>query len=97
MPEIIGKVTPGERDEIKSLFERKNGLIELFRSLAGAGPAELEKSGLYDRLVKDMGEVSTMFQAWWDGKSKKYKWPGKPGYKWQIDFDTCEIFMVKEK
>ena len=92
----IGIVTPEERDEIKSLFERKNGLAELFRSLLNADPAELDKSGLYERLVKDMGDVSTRFQSWWDEKSSKYNWQNQKGYKWQIDFNTREIFIIKE-
>lgn len=31
MKKLIGKVTPTERDEIRSMFERKNGLTELFK------------------------------------------------------------------
>ena len=27
----VGRVTPEERDEIKALFERKNGIMELTR------------------------------------------------------------------
>lgn len=101
MPDIdktkVGQVTPEERDEIKTIYERKNGITELFRSLVNVDPAELEKSSLYDRLVKDMGDISTRFQNWWDDKSKKYNWDNKAGYKWQIDFTSRDIFIVKEK
>ena len=91
--QLVGKVTPAERDEIKALFERKNGLTELFRSLLNVDPAELEASGLYDRLVKDMGEVSTRFQQWWDEKSRQHQWTSAKGGQWQIDFETCEVFL----
>jgi hypothetical protein len=41
---IVGSVTPEERDEIRLLFERKNGLSELFKSLVNIDREELEKS-----------------------------------------------------
>jgi CXXX repeat modification system protein len=92
----IGQVTPKERDIIKELFERKNGLIELTKSLVNINKKELENSYLYEKLTKDMGKVSTEFQGWWDKISKKYNWDNLPGYRWEIDFDTCKIYLVKQ-
>jgi CXXX repeat modification system protein len=91
----VGSVTPEERDEIRALFERKNGLAELFRSLVTLDQEELEKSNLYERIVADMGSVTTRFQQWWADKSKKYSWEDVKGYQWEIDFDTCTIFLRK--
>ena len=87
----VGKVTETERDEIKRLFERKNGLLELLRGISD--PAH----PLYDRLVQDMGETATRFQKWWDEKSRQYGWKGEAGGQWEIDFDTCEIFLKKSR
>jgi len=92
----VGSVTGVERDEIRRLFERKNGLSELFRSLAGLSKAELESSPLYERLVGDMGENATLFQGWWDRMSNKYSWESLPGYKWEIDFESCEVSRRKQ-
>ena len=92
----VGKVTPEERDEIKSLFERKNGITELTRSLINVPKSELDNSYLYDKLISDMGKVSSLFQKWWDTKSAKYKWESAPGYRWEIDFDSCKIFIKKQ-
>lgn len=86
---VVGKVTAEERDKIKLLFERKNGLNELFRSLNDP------KHPLYDRIVRDMGETSTKFQKWWDEKSIKYKWKSAKNGHWEINFNTCEITLVK--
>lgn len=93
----VGSVTQAERDEIKKLFERKNGLIELFRSLLNISKEELEQSFLYERLVRDMGEVSTRFQAWWDEKSTKYHWESVKGHRWEIDFNTGDIYLRKNE
>ena len=87
----VGKVTESEKDEIKFLFERKNGLNELFRSLNDPSHP------LYDRIVQDMGVTSTKFQKWWDEMSSKYKWKGTKEHHWEINFETCEIFLVKDK
>jgi CXXX repeat modification system protein len=93
----VGEVTPEERDEIKLLFDRKNGLTELFRALLNVGRDELEKSPLYEKIVKDIGEVSTRFQKWWDDKSTKYDWENIKGYKWEIDFNSCSIFLKRQE
>jgi CXXX repeat modification system protein len=87
----VGKVTESEKDEIKFLFERKNGLNELFKSLNDPSHS------LYDRIVQDMGVTSTKFQKWWDEMSSKYKWKGAKEHHWEINFDTCEIYLVKDK
>ena len=92
---LAGKVTPEEKEEIKELFERKNGLIELTKSLADSNQKSLIDSPLYDKLIRDMGETQARFNKWWDDKSKKYKWNGKEGYSWQINFETCEMFLKK--
>lgn len=84
----VGQVTPKERNEIQTLFERRNGLNELAKILTS------DNEVLYEKLVKDMGETSTKFQDWWNRMASKYKWEGTENGNWEIDFDTCEIFLV---
>ena len=88
MKRIIGKVTSEERDEILSLFERKNGLNELALLLNSSN------HDLYDKIVTDLGETSFRFQKWWDTMSHKYFWESSEGGNWEIDFDTCDIYLV---
>lgn len=85
---VIGKVTPEEGKEIQALFERRNGLTELAKILTA------DNQELYDKLVKDMGEAGTKFQAWWDDKAKKYNWESSPNGNWEINFQTNEITLV---
>ena len=85
---LVGQVTPEERDEIQMLFERRNGLNELAKILTS------DNAELYEKLVKDMGETSTKFQAWWTRMSQKYQWESSANGNWEIDFDTCEIFLI---
>lgn len=84
----VGQVTPEERNEIQMLFERRNGLNELAKILTS------DNAELYEKLVKDMGKTSTKFQNWWNRMASKYKWEGTENGNWEIDFDTCEIFLV---
>ncbi len=87
----VGFVTPEERDEIQTLFERKNGLTELAKILTA------DNGELYEKLVKDMGETATKFQKWWDEKSKKYGWENHPKGNWEINFKTCEIMLLMKE
>ena len=85
----VGKVTAEERDQIQALFERKNGLVELAKSL----PAD--NHDLYEQLVSDMGHTQTLFQRWWDDMSAKYQWESSKNGQWEIDFTTCDIYLKK--
>ncbi|MCQ2340335.1 MAG: CXXX repeat peptide modification system protein [Paludibacteraceae bacterium] len=88
MKKLVGQVTPEEKNEIQTLFERRNGLNELAKILTA------DNAELYEKLVKDMGETGTKFQNWWDTMAKKYNWEGCENGNWEINFDTCEIYLV---
>ena len=88
MKKEIGQVTPKERDEIQTLFERRNGLNELAKILTA------DNAELYEKLVKDMGETGTRFQSWWDSMATKYQWESAPDGNWEIDFNDCAIYLV---
>lgn len=85
---LIGQVTPDEKNEIQTLFERRNGLNELAKILTA------DNTELYEKLVKDLGETGTKFQSWWDRMGEKYQWESIEGGNWEIDFDTCGIYLV---
>lgn len=88
---LIGQVTAEEKNEIQRLFERRNGLNELARIVTA------DNAELYEKLVKDLGETGTKFQAWWDRMAGKYQWESAADGSWEINFDTCEIFLVINK
>lgn len=85
---LIGQVSIDEMKEIQNLYERKNGLNELAKILTP------DNNELYDKLVKDMGETHSKFQGWWTRMSQHYNWESVNGGNWEIDFDTCKIFLV---
>jgi CXXX repeat modification system protein len=86
MKKKIGQVTVEEKLEILSLFERRNGLTELV-NIAGTDGV------LYEKIVADMGSTSVKYQKWWDTMSTKYNWESDTDCHWEINFDTCEIFL----
>lgn len=90
MKKIISRVTEEEKNEIQALFERRNGLNELSQILT------VENEALYEKLVKDLGETGAKFQGWWDRMGEKYNWESAEGGNWEIDFDTCNIYLVTE-
>ena len=85
---LVGQVTSEEKEEIQRLFERRNGLNELAMILTP------DKEELYEKLVKDMGETGVRFQQWWNTTSQKYNWEMTENGNWEINFETCEIFLV---
>jgi CXXX repeat modification system protein len=87
----IGTVTPEERDNIRILHERRNALMELFKTLP-----DLEKDEadfLYEKIVNDLGQVTTKYHDWWTQMSLRYKWENSNGMQWEIEFETCNIFI----
>lgn len=90
---LVGKVTTRERDEIQGLFERKNGLTELIHSLAASGDELIENSHFYEKIIADLGRTTTKHQQWWDQRARQYQWENIAGCVWEIDFDSCNIFI----
>lgn len=87
MKKEVGYVSEQERDEIQALFERRNGLNELAKILTP------DNGDLYEKLVKDLGVTSTKFQDWWDRMGHKYDWESATNGNWEINFDTCVIYL----
>jgi CXXX repeat modification system protein len=90
MKKVIGKVSEEERAEIQTLFERRNGLNELSKVLTA------DNHELYEKLIVDMGATGSKFQNWWDTMAEKYQWEGAENGHWEINFNTCEIYLITE-
>lgn len=88
MKKLIGQVTIEEKNEIQTLFERRNGLNELASILTS------ENEALYEKLIKDLGDTSAKFQNWWNSMGEKYQWESIEGGHWEIDFETCNIYLI---
>jgi CXXX repeat modification system protein len=86
MKKKAGQVNPEEKSEILALFERRNGLKELAK-IAG------NDAMLYEKVVTDLGTTSIKFQNWWDAMAAKYQWENTENGHWEINFDTCEIYL----
>lgn len=88
MKTLIGKVSESEKNEIQALFERRNGLNEMAKILTP------DNEALYEKLVLDMGKTGYAFQKWWDEMAVKYQWQEEKDGKWEIDFATCNIYLI---
>lgn len=90
MKKKIGFVTEEEKLEIKSIFDRRNGLSELAKVVTD------ENNSLYEKLILDMGKTSSQFQLWWKSMSEKYHWKKDHDGQWEINFDTNEIYLISK-
>lgn len=88
MKKEVGIVSSDERDQIRTLYQRRKGLDELARILTK------DNTGLYERLVADIGETSLKFQEWWHAMEAKYQWEAANGGRWEIDFNSCRIYLI---
>ena len=88
MKKLIGQVTVEEKNEIQTLFERRNGLNELAKILTA------DNDALYQKLIKDMGDTGSKFQGWWDRMAQKYQWEKTENGRWKINFETCEVYLI---
>jgi len=84
----VGTVTNEQRDQIRALFERNNGLQELSKILTA------DNTELYERLVTDLGKTSTAMQDWWNDMSATYGWESTDNGSWEIDFNDCSIYLI---
>lgn len=82
---IISKVTSSERDELKRLIERKNGIIELLKI------DNIEKEEVYERIIEDLSHINSEIDNWWIKMSKQYQWETHENGQWEINFDECLI------
>ncbi len=89
MKTIIGQVTTSECKEIRSLHERKNSLLELAKVIT-------DNDVLYEKLIKDMSLTNSKFDKWWRTMDEKYHWDSKENAHWEIDFETCNIYLIDE-
>lgn len=85
---IVGQVTEEEKLEIKTLFERRNSLKELAKIL------DSNNGDLYEKLIHDMSATQERYKSWWDRMGAKYKWERIIDGKWEVNFETNEIYLI---
>jgi len=88
---LLGTVTEDECKRLQAIFDRKMALQGLVRALADM-PARAS-SELYDRLVKDYGEVERGMREWWEEIHTKYNWDNPPEANWSLEFATRKVSL----
>lgn len=54
-----------------------------------------ENNALYERVVADMAQTQKRFDQWWSDRAAEYGWESAEDGKWEIDFQTCAIFLTE--
>lgn len=89
---LLGTVTEDECKRLQAVFDRKMALQGLVRALSDM-PAQASNE-LYDRLVKDYGEVERKMREWWEEIYHKYNWPNPPQASWSLEFSTLKVTLT---
>ena len=87
MKKIVGKVAEDEKNSIRTLYNHKNSLEELILVLK-------DDDEVYKKVLSDLNDTKQKYQEWWDTMSQKYQWEKTKNGRWQINFDTCEIYLI---
>ncbi len=93
--ELVGNVTKEEKNELLVLYERKVGIEELTATFESDLLSTEKKEIMLEKMISELGKVKLNMQAWWDRMYERYDWKSGEGYMWNIDFQTCEVFLVK--
>lgn len=88
----VGKVTKEEAASIKYFTNRKTELKQQLKRLIDMDKEELY-CALYDRIIQEMGEVSTACEQWWDAKYDKYQWANIVGDEIEIDYEDGQVYV----
>ncbi|MCL6451463.1 MAG: CXXX repeat peptide modification system protein [Acetobacteraceae bacterium] len=89
---LLGTVTVEEAERLKAVFERKMALQGLVRALADMPTRTSDE--LYERLVKDYGEVERGIRQWWEEIHRKYQWENPPEATWSLEFSTRQVTLT---
>lgn len=88
MKKIIGQVTYEEKEQIRILFEKRVALENLLL---------IDAKEVQNKIMMDLHQINNKMQNWWNQMGLKYQWPGEENAHWEIDFNTKEIVLSKEK
>lgn len=91
---IVGEVTPEEAATIKYLTGRKTEIKLQLKRLIDMDKEELY-CALYDRMIKEMEEISTACEQWWDEKYQKYQWANIIGDEIEVNYDNGKVLVKK--
>lgn len=94
--ELVGMVTEKEKKELQCIYERKLAAQELFLSLEKDQFTKEQEEVLYQKIVPDLGNSIYQIQIWWKAMALKYKWSIKDLEHLTINFDTKEIYFVRD-
>ncbi|AUN02486.1 CXXX repeat peptide modification system protein [Clostridium botulinum] len=89
----VGMVTEIEKNEILSIFERRNALKELQMTLEQNSLESLIEDTLDHKVRRDLENMEKIFQGWWQDKGEKYQWESIENGEWEINFKTHEIYL----
>ena len=91
---FIGLVTPDERDTVRILHLRRQALKDLLFSTQMFSPSDIPN--LYEKIISDLGKTIHDHDQWWDEMALRYSWKSVQGYKWHLDFSSCEVMQIPE-
>lgn len=89
----LGTLEKAECEELQKIYMRKTALDELLLSIENKD----NKETLFRLAVTDLAECKKEMAQWWDLVSAKYGWTYGEEDKWEVRFNTQEVFLHKKQ
>jgi len=91
---LLGILEEDERKELEGIYYKRVALENMILVLQERG--NMEESGsesLYHKLVHDMSETLKKMGEWWDKTSQHYGWEYRKENKWEVKFESGEVYL----
>ncbi len=85
---FLGNITKEETDAIEYILERLAGLEEL--------QLIVENSVLEKKLQKEIQELKSASEEWWQKMCKKYNWNIDDTDEWEVDCSDSTFWKIQQ-
>lgn len=90
--QMLGRVSDGERDDIRRIHERRTALQELLLTLDSPDLSPAQRQVLQTGIEEDLARTTARFEGWWQTVGVKYHLDRAGHGGWMLDFETQEIW-----
>ena len=91
----LGTINEYESTALIAIIRKKNIVRDLLTTFSDDRINSMDDfTILYDKIKSDYEKLLLEQNEWWVNIAKQYNWSYKSTQRWQINFDTSEVFLI---
>lgn len=87
--ELIETISENDKKELIKIYERISSLEELIIDVS-----KEKEEGLYSQIYNDLEKSNASINEWWTNIAHKYNLKFDEKGKWELNFETNEVFLI---